>query len=157
MNAGSSDKRSRLIEAAAELSYAHGFGHVALADIAQHASVPIGNIYYYFKTKAAIGEAIIALRCAEFEKMRARWDLEPTPEARLKAFVRMTADNRENLARAGCPVGSLCAELGKQDGPLADQAAQPFSNLLGWIEHQFEALGKSEAKGALALHLLAAL
>ena len=96
------------------MSYAHGFGHIALADIAQRASVSLGNIYYYFKTKAALGEAIIAQRCAEFETMRARWDLEPAPHDRLKAFIRMTVDNRENLARAGCPVGSLCAELGKQ-------------------------------------------
>ena len=89
--------------------------------------------------------------------MRVQWDLRSTPQDRLKAFVRMTADNRGNLARAGCPVGSLCAELGKQDGPLADQAAQPLRYLLGWIEHQFEALGKAEAKDAIALHLLAAL
>jgi len=157
MSAGSSDKRSRLVRAAAELSYAHGLGHIALADIAEHASVPVGNIYYYFKTKASIAEAIIAQRCAEFEQMRVQWDLEPTPQDRLKAFVRMTAENRENLARSGCPVGSLCAELGKQDDPLADQAARPLRHLLSWIEHQFDALGKGKVKGALALHLLAAL
>jgi TetR/AcrR family transcriptional regulator, transcriptional repressor for nem operon len=157
MNMDNSDKRGRLIAAAAELSYAHGFGDIALADIAQRASISLGNIYYYFKTKAALGEAIIVQRCAEFETMRARWDLEPAPHDRLKAFIRMTVDNRENLARAGCPVGSLCAELGKQGGPLADQAAEPLRNLLDWLEHQFDALGKAETKGALALHLLSAL
>jgi AcrR family transcriptional regulator len=157
MSADPSDKRSRLVRAAAELSYAHGLGPVALADIADRAEVPLGNIYYYFKTKASIGQAVIDQRCAEFEAMRADWDREPTPQARLKAFVRMTADNRENLARAGCPVGSLLAELGKQEGPLADQAAQPFRRLLAWIEDQLEALGRGQAKAALALHLLAAL
>lgn len=157
MNADSSGKRARLVEAAAELSYARGFGAVALADIAERASVPLGNIYYYFKTKASMSEAVIAQRCAEFERMRARWDLEPTPRERLKAFIRMTADNRENLARAGCPVGSLCAELCKEPGPLAEQAARPLKQLLRWIEQQFGALGKGKKRGALALHLLAAL
>jgi TetR/AcrR family transcriptional repressor of nem operon len=157
MSAHSSGKRDRLVEAAAELSYAHGFGHVALADIAERASVPLGNIYYYFKTKVAIGEAVIAQRCAEFEKMRAQWDLQSSPQERLKAFIRMTANNRENLARAGCPIGSLCAELGKEAGPLAEHAARPLKQLLQWIEQQFGALATGKKRAALALHLLAAL
>ena len=157
MSTNGSDKRIRLVRAAADLSYARGLGNVALSDIAEHAAVPLGNVYYYFKTKASIGEAVIALRCAEFERMRAKWDMAQTPKDRLKAFVRMTADNRENLARAGCPVGSLCAELAKPEGPLIDQAAMPLRRLLAWIEEQFQALGQGQSKGALALHLLASL
>jgi TetR/AcrR family transcriptional regulator, transcriptional repressor for nem operon len=144
-----------MVKAAAELSYAHGFGNVALADIADRAGVSLGNLYYYFRTKASIGEAVIEQRCAEFEGMCAQWSAAPTPQDRLKAYVRMTADKREYLARAGCPAGSLCVELGKQEGPLADQASRPFSLLLTWIEEQFEALGHSQAKGALARHLVA--
>src|SRR6516225_2846847 len=138
-----------MVKAAAELSYAHGLGNVTLADIADRAGVSLGNLYYYFRTKASITEAIIEQRCHEFEGMCAEWGAAPTPQDRLKAYVRMTADKREYLARAGCPVGSLCAELGKQEGPLADQASRPFSLLLAWIEEQFEALGQSQAKGAL--------
>jgi TetR/AcrR family transcriptional repressor of nem operon len=151
------DKRSRLVEAAAELSYARGLGKVALADIAARADVPLGNVYYYFKTKAAIGEAVIAQRCAEFQQLRERWDEAGSPKERLKAFVQMTLDNREALARAGCPVGSLCAELGKEEGPLADKAALPFQQLLSWIEAQFAAVGGKRDKKVLAIHLLSAL
>jgi AcrR family transcriptional regulator len=62
----SSDKRSRVVKAAAELSYAHGLGNVTLADIADRAGVSLGNLYYYFRTKAAITEAIFAQRCPFF-------------------------------------------------------------------------------------------
>jgi TetR/AcrR family transcriptional regulator, transcriptional repressor for nem operon len=151
------NKRDRLVRAAAELSYGRGFGDVALADIAEHARVPVGNIYYYFRTKASIGEAVVAQRRAEFQMMRQLWDSEPTPQRRLKALVRMTRDNRDNLARAGCPVGSLCSELGKQEGPLAEQSALPLRDLLQWIEQQFEEMGKAAEKEALGLHLLSAL
>ena len=151
------DKRSRLIKAAAELIHSRGLGKVALADIAERAEVPLGNVYYYFKTKAAIGEAVIAQRCAEFQQLRMEWDKATSPKERLKAFVRMTVDNRETLARAGCPVGSLCAELGKDQGALADGAALPFRQLLTWIEVQFAALGRPRDKKALAIHLLSAL
>lgn len=151
------DKRSRLVEAAAELSHAHGLGKVALADIAARADVPLGNVYYYFKTKAAIGEAVIAQRRAEFQQLRSGWDEAGSPQQCLKAFVQMTLNNRDILARAGCPVGSLCAELGKEDGPLADKAGLPFRDLLTWIETQFAAAGRKRDKKVLAIHLLSAL
>jgi hypothetical protein len=59
------DKRSRLVSAAVGLAYQNGFGATSLADIAREAEVPLGNVYYYFKTKDDIGEAIVELRLAQ--------------------------------------------------------------------------------------------
>jgi AcrR family transcriptional regulator len=151
------DKRSRLVRAAAELSHVRGLGTVSLAEIAQSADVPLGNVYYYFKTKAAIGEAILGQRASELQQIQQACDAASSPRARLKAFIQIAVDNREALARAGCPVGSLCAELSKDGGTLADEAAVPFRHLLGWLQGHFAALGRKEESGLLALHLLAAL
>lgn len=151
------DKRTRLVEAAAKLVYEQGFANTALSDIAREAGVPLGNIYYYFKTKAEIGDAIIAQQLAALESQRLGWERAESPKGRLRAFIQMTIDNRDMLAGGGCPVGSLCAELLRGDGMLAENATRPFAALLAWIESQFEALGKREEKRALALHLLAAL
>lgn len=157
MSSTADDKRSRLVKAAAALSHERGLGKVALADIAQRADVQLGNIYYYFKTKEALGEAVIAHRRSEFQQLRQIWERMPTPQGRLKALVKMTVDNRKALARAGCPVGSLCAELGKEQGALGDAAALPFRDLLSWIETEFAALGQGRQKRVLAIHLLSAL
>jgi AcrR family transcriptional regulator len=157
MSRTSESKRVRLVAAAAELGYARGLGNVALADIAEHADVPLGNVYYYFKTKAAITEGVIAQRCAELAQLQEGWDKASSPKGRLKAFVQMSVDSREALARAGCPVGSLCAELGKEEGKLAGEAALPFRQLLAWIEAQFTALGRGREKSSLAVHLLSSL
>jgi AcrR family transcriptional regulator len=151
------DKRTRLIETAAKLAYERGFGNTALSDIAREADVPLGNIYYYFKTKAEIGEAIIAQQLTAFDAQRLEWNRAETPKGRLRALVQTTIDNRGMLARSGCPVGSLCSELHKGDGVLAEAASHPFAALLAWIESQFEALGRGEEKRVLALHLLSAL
>jgi AcrR family transcriptional regulator len=59
------DKRSRLVSAAVGLAYQNGFGATSLTDIAREAEVPLGNLYYYFKTKDEIGEAIVELRLAQ--------------------------------------------------------------------------------------------
>lgn len=151
------DKRSRLIKAAAKLTHEHGFGKTALADIAREAKVPLGNVYYYFKTKTEIGEAIVAQRAMEFRMMRQEWEKSDSPKDRLLAFIQMTVDSRCTLARIGCPIGSLCAELDKSGDDLAREANRPFNELLSWIEAQFARLGKGREKKALALHLLSAL
>jgi AcrR family transcriptional regulator len=151
------DKRSRLIDTAASLTYRQGFGNTALADIAREAEVPLGNVYYYFKTKAEIGEAIIARRVAQFQALRREWERSESPKDRLVAFIQMTVESRDALAQSGCPVGSLCSELHKDGGDLAKEATRPFTELLRWTEAQFAALGKGREKKALALHLLSAL
>jgi len=155
--AAGDDKRSRLTRAAAELTYARGFANVSLADIAEAADLPLGGVYYYFRTKAAIGEAIAAQRSQEFQQLVALWEQAKTPKERLQAFVQSTVGNRDTLVRAGCPVGSLCAELGKEKTPLAAQVARPLRDLLSWVETQFAALGRKRDKTGLAIHLLAAL
>ena len=40
------------------LAYQHEFRQTRLADLAQEAKVPLGNVYYNFNTKEDIGEAI---------------------------------------------------------------------------------------------------
>ena len=44
-------KRERLVGAACDLVYRLGAERTTLADIARAADVPLGNVYYYFRTK----------------------------------------------------------------------------------------------------------
>lgn len=157
MRAKSPDKRTRLVEAAAKLVYERGFHRAALADIAAAARVPLGNVYYYFKTKDALGEALVAERARRHEALRSTWDEHPDPKDRLLAFIDMTVDSRSSLARSGCPVGSLCAELHKDGGPLAKHATGLFAAYLTWLEKQFRSLGQGDESPDLAAHLMSAL
>ena len=151
------DKRRRLVEAATKLFYEQGFTRTTLAHIAGEADVPLGNVYYYFRTKEAIGEALVEQRLTDYRVLRERWEEHADPGDRLAAFVQMTVDNRRDLARSGCPIGSLCSELQKDGGPLAEQASRLFAEWLAWLEEQFRALGKENEAADLALHLLSAL
>jgi TetR/AcrR family transcriptional repressor of nem operon len=150
-------KRTRLIQAATRLVYRHGFRETRLADIAADANVPPGNVYYYFKSKEEIGAAIVEERLSQIQSCQQLLDRKNTPQERLCAFVQMTFDNRETLARSGCPTGTLCTELHKDDGPLAKHSTLLFEQLLGWFKTQFEALGKDGDSQGLAVHLLSAL
>ncbi|MFZ5864223.1 MAG: TetR/AcrR family transcriptional regulator [Nitrospirota bacterium] len=151
------DKRTRLIEAANKLVQQQGFNQTTLADIAQEAKVPLGNVYYYFKTKEDIGRALIELRTDCYQSQFSEWDKLPDPRTRILASIKAVADNREIVAQSGCPTGSLCQELHKEGGPLADKAAGMFSALLGWLEAQFRLLGSGKESSDHALHLVSAL
>ena len=151
------DKRSRLVSAAVSLAYQNGFGATSLADIAREAKVPLGNVYYYFKTKDEIGEAIVELRLAELSAQRQRWDEAESPKDRLCACIQGVLENKDFLAERGCAVGTFCSELHKADCSVASSATEIFAQHLSWIESQFRALGKGKDSNGLAVHLLSAL
>ena len=151
------DKRRRLVDAAMKLVYEQGFNRTTLAHIAGEAEVPLGNVYYYFKSKEALGEALVEQRLIDDRARRARWEQRPEPRDRLAAFVQMTADNRHHLARRGCPIGSLCSELHKQGGPLPEGTSRLFAEWLAWLEQQFRELGQGDEARGQAVHLLSVL
>lgn len=151
------DKRTRLLDAANKLVQQQGFNQTTLADIAQESRVPLGNVYYYYKTKDDIGHALIEHRTECIRAQLNEWDKLSDPRKRILAAIKSVANNREMVAQSGCPVGSLCQELHKDSGPLADKAAGMFTALLGWLEEQFRLLGMGKESSDHVLHLVSAL
>ena len=149
------DKRNRLVEAAKVLIHQQGFNLTTLADIAQEADVPLGNVYYYFKTKEAIGVAVIEKLAAGYLEKIAEWSSHEGPIQRLFAYVEFSLEELEVTARFGCPVGGLCQELGKQGGPLSDLAAKLLHDIINWSEQQFKAIGFGDRSVELAQSLVA--
>ena len=150
------DNRARLLQAAEMTTYRYGFGNTAIADIAKEARIPLGNVYYYFKTKDEIGDAIVELRVARFRRLLEEFEKGGSPKERLCAFVQIKIKNREELARSGCPVGTLCSELRKLGSASAGKSKILFAIALEWMEKQFRELGKGAESRGLAVHLLSA-
>jgi TetR/AcrR family transcriptional repressor of nem operon len=157
MSTTRSNKRSQLVQAAGNLVHRRGFNRTTLADISQASGVRLGNVYYYFKTKSSIGQAIVEQRASDYQMVLREWDKLPGPIDRLDAFIQSTCDNRTLLARSGCPIGTLCVELRKEDGALAKNAAKIFAQILAWLEVQFRSMGGGEESRGLAEHLASAL
>jgi AcrR family transcriptional regulator len=156
MAKASADKRTRLIETATKLAHRWGFRETSLADIAEAANVPVGNVYYYFKTKGELGEAIVERRLAEFRAFRDEMNQLGSPKERLLAFVDHIRRNKDQLARAGCPLGDLCSELHKESGALAKKASALFTEPMDWLEEQFRAGGHEKDSRELAVHFFSA-
>jgi len=150
------DNRARLLQAAERTTYRYGFGNTAIADIAKEARIPLGNVYYYFKTKDEIGEAIVEQRVPRFRKLLQEFNQAGSPKERLCAFVQIKIKNREALARNGCPVGTFCTEMRKLGGAAAGKSQILFAMALDWMEKQFREIGKGVDSRGLAVHLLSA-
>lgn len=155
--AAASAKREKLVTAAVALAYEQGYRRTTLADIAEGSGVPLGNVYYYFRTRDDLGEAILAHREGQFVALRERLDSLPTPLERLAAFVDMTIGNAGNVARSGCPVGSLSSELLKDGGVLATRSRALLAEPMAWMEAQFREMGREADAEDLALQLQATL
>jgi TetR/AcrR family transcriptional repressor of nem operon len=156
MRTAQPDKRARLIETAMKLAHKHGFRETSLADIAEAAHVPIGNVYYYYRTKDELGEAVVERRLAEFRAFREELERLSSPKERLFAFVESIHRNRERLAHGGCPLGGLCTELHKEGGALAKKSAALFNEPMRWLEEQFRAIGHEKDSRELAVHFFSA-
>jgi TetR/AcrR family transcriptional regulator, transcriptional repressor for nem operon len=147
-------KRQRLIDAACQVCYAQGVERTTLADVAAAAGIPLGNVYYYFKTKNDLIGAVVEAHLSEARAMLAKVEAaHDDPLGRLKALFGAFAAQSAEIARYGCPQGSLCAELDKLPGgpgPAAELMRVP----LDWAERQFSALGRADARD-LAVEVIA--
>jgi AcrR family transcriptional regulator len=149
-------KRERLIAAACDLFYRQGIAGTTLADIAAAAEVPVGNMYYYFKTKDDIVTAVVDARTEEIRSATAALSRRHgSPKARLKGLVAMLADDRDMIADHGCALGTLCTELAKHSDESHPLTAPLMQTLIDWTEQQFHAMGRHDAHD-LALQLVIA-
>jgi TetR/AcrR family transcriptional regulator, transcriptional repressor for nem operon len=147
-------KRQRLVEGACLVLHQQGVEKTTIADIAQAADVPVGNVYYYFKTKDELVQAAIDAQAQNIETALASFDHHRSPKARLKAFLKLLTAQREIAARYGCPHGALCSELNKRDDGLGQAGAKLMQLWIDWAEEQFRSMGRRDARD-LAVALIA--
>lgn len=147
-------KRDRLIGAASQLFYEQGVERTTIADIAAAADVPAGNVYYYFKMKDDIVNAVVSMRVAEIEAThRALAERYDTPADRLKALFRSLSGQAETIAQRGCSIGSLCTELSKRVTSPEPNSAALMQALIAGAEEQFQEMGRTDAH-ELAIELI---
>ncbi|MBG0829379.1 TetR/AcrR family transcriptional regulator [Planomonospora sp. ID67723] len=150
------DKRRRLMAAAAQVLHRQGVERTTIADIAHAADVPVGNVYYYFKTKDELVQAALAEHSRHLAELTGELDELPDPLERLKGLVGAWVGQRDVAARYGCPTGTLAVELDKRaEGGIDVEAGKTIRLLLDWVECQFRELGLP-GPGDLAITLVGA-
>jgi len=149
-------KRQQLVAGARRMIYHQGVERTTLADVATEANVAVGNIFYYFKTKDELVDAIVEGYSEERDELLARLNRRRTPRTRLKALVDELDANRDSISQYGCPIGTLASELDKRFGIDASSRSQELLGVIvDWAETQFREMGRPDARD-LAVTLVAA-
>ncbi|HHL43038.1 MAG TPA: TetR/AcrR family transcriptional regulator [Hellea balneolensis] len=146
----------KIVQAADDLFYRHGFEHTSFADIAQAVQISRGNFYYHFKTKDEILEAVIAKRLSDREDMLNVWAQQgETPQERINSFISILLVNSEKIKKYGCPIGTLTSELAKMNHKAIENANGLFTLFRVWLKQQFMLMGHDRNADIYALHILA--
>jgi AcrR family transcriptional regulator len=155
------EKRAELVTAAKLLLHEQGLHRTTLADVASRADVPLGNIYYYFKTKDSLAEAVLEAHDAALRADFASWEsAHDEPMVRLRCLVRAPLSAADRVVEWGFPLGSLlseCAKLGASSN-LAKVASRVLARYIEWVVEQFRADGFSLRESRdLAMDLVGAI
>jgi TetR/AcrR family transcriptional regulator, transcriptional repressor for nem operon len=122
--------RAHLVEAALDHISDFGYGASTIAEIAEHAGIPRGSVFYYFPTKddiviAAIESYVTQAHARRVEKLLGPWSADHRAIDRFQSYFRSRLEaRRKTNFRRGCLLGNLAGEIGGQDLPLVVQAVQ---------------------------------
>lgn len=130
--------RDKLTQAATTLFYKQGVGNTTLADVSAASGVPLGNIYYHFKTKDDLTNAVIRKRSEDLKAAFEVAECESNPTDKLLAIVRDSRQHSDLLSQQGCPYASLIHDLDKLG--TEHDAAGLLQLYLDYAQAQFLAL-----------------
>ncbi|MDH5692999.1 MAG: TetR/AcrR family transcriptional regulator [Gammaproteobacteria bacterium] len=141
-----SEKRNRLVFAAKELIHKHGYKQTSLADIAKSSNVPLGNVYYYFRTKQDIALAVVSLHREEFtQSIEELNGSTESPLQRVFHYITGLYKDRTILERHGCPLAKLCMEVGNDQTPLSEAVKKINQDIRDWYVKQLEECGVKDS------------
>ena len=150
------NKRERLVDSAATLFHRHGMTATSLADIAKHAEIPIGNVYYYFKTKEELALAALTRRREQFVSVyQGLQENVEDPRQRLIEITRYYDASRSEFAQYGCPIGKMIESVEGDGDSVTQVAAQIFGDFVDWAQEQFKQLGHADVAPVYATSLMA--
>lgn len=154
------DPRTRILDAAAELFYAHGVQQVGMDQLCTAAGVSLKRTYREFPSKDQLIEAYLRRRSRQWlDAAGAATAGVPGGSARIVALVDWLAAGIADSGYRGCPFGKVVGELG---GGYLGVCTIAGEHKAAWrrmlVDHAAAVTGpdRPEAAGALAdrLHLL---
>jgi TetR/AcrR family transcriptional regulator, transcriptional repressor for nem operon len=138
--------RSRIVEAAADLIYAHSVDRRSLDEVMAASGVSKSQLYHYFADKDALVLEVIALQ-AERVLAAQQPHLGTLDSLRaLRAWGQAIIRLNEQVHMRGCPLGSLANELANTSESARKRLADSFSM---WRERIENGLAKMQERGEL--------
>jgi AcrR family transcriptional regulator len=141
--------REALVAAAAKLFWMNGYHGTSIADIAADATIPVGNVYYYFRTKSDVAFAVAVGFVDDTGDMLAEISkAEADPRKRLGLLANRLAASQRSRMVHGCPVAAAMRDF-RLDAPKAsERSAEVFTMISAFVATE---AGRTGLRPALAL------
>jgi TetR/AcrR family transcriptional regulator, transcriptional repressor for nem operon len=139
--------RACIVEAAADLIYAHGVERTSLDDVMAATGVSKSQLYHYFADKDALVLEVISRQTERVLDAQQPYLGELDSLAGLKAWRDTFVRLNKAAQFKGCPLGSLASELANDSEPARRRLAGSFSI---WRHHIEKGLAKMQERGELA-------
>ncbi|WP_221055380.1 TetR/AcrR family transcriptional regulator [Shewanella algae] len=142
MNTQTQSTRQHILDTGYQLVVTKGFSNVGLSQLLQHAKVPKGSFYHYFKSKEQFGEALIKDYFNDYQdKLQALLGHERTPALqRLQSYWQLWQDCDADVCGAQkCLVVKLSAEVADLSEPMRMALLQGAKRIIATIAECIEA------------------
>jgi AcrR family transcriptional regulator len=143
-------KRQRLEDAAAQLFWSQGYAATSIADLARQADVPVGNVYYYFKSKRDLAEAVAdmfvqgsqaALNDIETRLPGGASSPQKVARDRVMAFFDMLEKSHMSRAKAGCPIARSITDFAETAPSAASKSTEALTMLTAFLGRELTRAG----------------
>jgi TetR/AcrR family transcriptional repressor of nem operon len=119
--------RRRIVETARALFHARGYTNTSMDDIVKKSRVTKGNLYYYFRSKEALGRAVVdETVVARFEVGPLTADGDPVQQI-VGMFRRSERALTDGRCKGGCLLGNLALEVSDVHDGLRRKLDEVFS------------------------------
>ncbi len=106
--------RDKLINAAFEEVYSHGFQGASLANILAKAGVHKGSMYHFFPSKKEM--ALVSIKEKMFDKFDERYGyVNSCEKGVLEEFYKRLRDTTQRDFKRGCPIANIVQEMSNID------------------------------------------
>lgn len=127
-----SSTRERILRAAVELFYAHGYAGTGMAEILQKAKANSGSFYFFFTGKEDLLLAVLDWYLQNLRPVLLEPVFQKSKDPVRRIFL-LLEQYRENVLRTefafGCPLGRLALEIEPDRRAVHDKIA---ANFTGW-------------------------
>ena len=152
MPAPRSTTRARIIQAAVELFYAHGFAGTGMAEILKKANANSGSFYFFFTGKEDLLLAVLDWYQQNLEPVLLAPVFKQSKDPVRRIFLLLEKYRQNVLATEfafGCPLGRLALEIEPDRRAVHDKIA---ANFTGWSRAVEHLLAEAKAAGQLPGH-----
>jgi len=148
MSAKGEATKNRIVETAQQLFHMKGFSNASMDDIIKKSGVKKGNLYFYFKSKDALGYAVLNRFTEDF--MQRHQNLAARPGRSLQKIYemldRMEHALQERNCRGGCPFGNFAIEMSDIHEGFRNRVEKVFD---AWTHQLQEILDSAKQEGEL--------